>query len=46
MNVEKIFVGFSLGSDLFMIGGIYIPPHSHFNTYKYHYQTVESVVRQ
>lgn len=44
LNVEHIFVRFSIGSFNFIIGGVYIPPRSSPSIYESHISTVESLL--
>jgi hypothetical protein len=46
LNVEQIFVRFNISSISFVIGGVYIPPHSNLDIYNSHSQTIEFLVRQ
>jgi len=36
LNVELIFLRLNISSKYIVIGGVYIPPHSHLETYKSH----------
>lgn len=45
-NVEQIFVQFSIGFNKFMIGSVYVPPHSCSNIYDLHAQTLEYIFKQ
>jgi hypothetical protein len=45
-NVEQIFVKFSIGAFCYVVGGVYIPPHSIPGIYKSHVKSIESITCQ
>jgi len=46
INFEHIFVRFSLDSINFIVGGVYIPPHSFFLLHESYISSFEVLIRQ
>jgi len=45
-NIEQLFVKLTIGSTLFIIGAVYIPPHSNLNVYNNHTDIINNLLCQ
>lgn len=45
-NIEQLFVKLTIGSTMFIIGAVYIPPHSSLNVYNNHTDIINNLLCQ
>lgn len=46
LNIEQVFVKFSIGSNHFVLGGIYFPPNSSLHLCKLYTDLVDSIINE